>query len=175
MVVCVLVCEYIFGCPCWSFFMRNRFALNNSVVLNLLWKCMLLIIFDENILRLIFVVYTTVLWKYLNLAIFMCEGCLIKHIVSFPGMDISLLDLINIQRFSARLVGLTRYRRELSEYLGSKMTSVAPSLTSLIGEQVRDCDGCVVNCAGCVVNCADLVPVHRVCYCQRMPCRYWIM
>ena len=69
----------------------------------------------------------------------------VKDVCSFSGMDISPIDLINIQRFSARLVGLTRYRRELSEYLGTKMTSVAPSLTSLIGEQVRDCT-CIVAC-----------------------------
>lgn len=52
------------------------------------------------------------------------------------GMDISPLDLINIQRFASRVVDLTQYRRKLSEYLNSKMLHVAPNLTSLIGEQV---------------------------------------
>ena len=55
---------------------------------------------------------------------------------SSVGMDISPLDLINIQRFASRVVDLTQYRRKLSEYLNSKMLHVAPNLTSLIGEQV---------------------------------------
>ena len=75
-------------------------------------------------------------------------------------MDISPIDLINIQRFSARLVGLTRYRRELSEYLGTKMTNVAPSLTSLVGEQVRDCT--------CAIYCADIAPAYHVSLWQRI-------
>ena len=52
-------------------------------------------------------------------------------------MDISPMDLINIQRFAARVVDLSQYRRKLSDYLSSKMLHVAPNLTSLIGEQVR--------------------------------------
>ena len=51
-------------------------------------------------------------------------------------MDISPLDLINIQRFASRVVDLSQYRQKLSEYLSSKMLHVAPNLTSLIGEQV---------------------------------------
>lgn len=52
-------------------------------------------------------------------------------------MDISPMDLINIQMFAARVVDLSQYRRKLSDYLSSKMLRVAPNLTSLIGEQVR--------------------------------------
>ena len=51
-------------------------------------------------------------------------------------MDISPLDLINIQRFASRVVDLSQYRQKLSEYLSSKMLHVAPNLTSLIGERV---------------------------------------
>ena len=53
-----------------------------------------------------------------------------------PGMDISPIDLINIERFATRVVELVEYRKELSSYLSSKMTSVAPNLTTLIGETV---------------------------------------
>lgn len=53
-----------------------------------------------------------------------------------PGMDISPIDLINIERFSERVVSLAAYRLELQEYLRSKMSQVAPNLAALIGEVV---------------------------------------
>ena len=55
---------------------------------------------------------------------------------SVPGMDVSPLDLMNIQRFATRVIELGDYRKQLSTYLGSKMQQVAPNLTTLIGEQV---------------------------------------
>lgn len=51
-------------------------------------------------------------------------------------MDISPIDLINIERFSDRVVSLAGYRLELQEYLRSKMSQVAPNLAALIGEVV---------------------------------------
>ena len=58
------------------------------------------------------------------------------------GMDIALVDLINIERFSSRVTELSEYRKKLSDYLCSKMENVAPNLTTLIGEQVRDPELC---------------------------------
>ncbi|XP_022827428.1 nucleolar protein 56 [Spodoptera litura] len=52
------------------------------------------------------------------------------------GMDISPVDLINIQMFAGRVVGLSNYRKQISEYLHTKMESVAPNLTTLVGDQV---------------------------------------
>lgn len=52
------------------------------------------------------------------------------------GMDISPIDLINIERFATRVIELAQYRKQLSEYLSDKMVNVAPNLTTLIGEQV---------------------------------------
>lgn len=60
------------------------------------------------------------------------------------GMDISPIDLINIERFSNRVVSLAAYRLELQEYLHSKMGQVAPNLAALIGDVV----------------CSDLTTVH---------------
>ena len=51
-------------------------------------------------------------------------------------MDISPIDLINIERFAKRVVALAEYRKELQEYLRSKMNNIAPNLSALIGEQV---------------------------------------
>lgn len=55
----------------------------------------------------------------------------------FLGMDISPIDLINIERFATRVVDLAEYRKQLSTYLSSRMHNVAPNLTTLVGEQVR--------------------------------------
>ena len=55
----------------------------------------------------------------------------------FPGMDISPFDLINIERFTDRVIALTEYRKSLHSYLSDKMTDVAPNLSALIGEQVN--------------------------------------
>jgi len=52
------------------------------------------------------------------------------------GMDISPLDLINIERFAKKVVSLAEYRKELAEYLHNKMGSVCPNLCALIGDSV---------------------------------------
>merc|ERR1712127_799387 len=48
------------------------------------------------------------------------------------GMEISDIDLINVEHFSKQVVELVEYRKELTEYLRSKMTAVAPNLAALI-------------------------------------------
>lgn len=52
------------------------------------------------------------------------------------GTDISDLDMINIQHFAERVISLAEYRKQLYEYLLSKMHNVAPNLSALIGEVV---------------------------------------
>lgn len=61
-------------------------------------------------------------------------------------MDISPIDLINIERFSDRVVSLAAYRLELQEYLRSKMSQVAPNLAALIGEVVRNLNSLQLLC-----------------------------
>lgn len=67
------------------------------------------------------------------------------------GMDISMIDLINIEMFAKRVVNLSEYRKQLSEYLHSKMNSVAPNLQSLIGDQVG---ARLISKAGSLTNLA---------------------
>lgn len=55
---------------------------------------------------------------------------------SSMGMDINLIDLMNIETFASRVIALADYRKQLAEYLRSKMGDVAPNLATLIGEQV---------------------------------------
>lgn len=70
---------------------------------------------------------------------------------SSMGMDISPIDLINIERFSTRVVSLSGYRSELQEYLRSKMGQVAPNLAALIGEVVG---ARLISHAGSLTNLA---------------------
>lgn len=55
---------------------------------------------------------------------------------SSMGMDINEIDLLNIEMFATRVIALSDYRKQLAEYLRSKMSDVAPNLATLIGDQV---------------------------------------
>merc|ERR1712058_129790 len=70
---------------------------------------------------------------------------------SSMGMDISPIDLLNIDTFASRVIGLTDYRKELSSYLQSKMGQVAPNLATLIGDVVG---ARLISHAGSLTNLA---------------------
>ncbi|XP_067125266.1 nucleolar protein 56 isoform X2 [Centruroides vittatus] len=67
------------------------------------------------------------------------------------GMEISPIDLINIETFASRVIALADYRKELLEYLRSKMHNVAPNLAALIGETVG---ARLISHAGSLTNLA---------------------
>jgi len=67
------------------------------------------------------------------------------------GMDISPIDLININMFAARVIGLVTYRKELVVYLRNKMEAVAPNLATLIGDTVG---ARLISHAGSLTNLA---------------------
>ena len=52
------------------------------------------------------------------------------------GRDLSEMDMENVQLFAKRAVALAAYRKSLSNYLSSKMHTVAPNLAALIGDTV---------------------------------------
>ena len=68
------------------------------------------------------------------------DSALAKSIIAAAkmsmGMDVSPVDLINIQAFCRRVLSLTEYRKGLVEYLHKRMHSVAPNLSTLIGDVV---------------------------------------
>merc|ERR1712216_822044 len=70
---------------------------------------------------------------------------------SSMGVDISTFDLHNIISFVDRVVDLAAYRKSLHEYLSSKMSKVAPTLSSLIGEMVG---ARLISHAGSLTNLA---------------------
>ncbi|GMS78033.1 hypothetical protein PENTCL1PPCAC_208, partial [Pristionchus entomophagus] len=67
------------------------------------------------------------------------------------GMDISDLDLMNIERFATRVASLSEYRQRLHEYIKDRMGACAPSLCALIGEQVG---ARLISHAGSLTNLA---------------------
>lgn len=70
---------------------------------------------------------------------------------SSMGMDISPIDLINIELFSSRVIDMFEYRKKLQEYLKSKIGQVAPNLASLIGDHVA---ARLISHAGSLTNLA---------------------
>ncbi|XP_053205264.1 nucleolar protein 56-like [Panonychus citri] len=79
----------------------------------------------------------------------------VNHIISAAkssmGMDIAPIDLINISSFSSKVINLVEYRRQLMEYLQSRMHNVAPNLSALIGETVG---ARLISHAGSLINLA---------------------
>ena len=61
---------------------------------------------------------------------------ILKAARSSMGMDTSESDMNNIVIFTERIISLAEFRRQLYSYLQEKMSTVAPNLSSLIGETV---------------------------------------
>lgn len=75
-----------------------------------------------------------------NLSLIIQDSSKIQTIVSAVkssmGMDISKIDLINIEYFTSKVISLAEYRSQLMDYLISRMHNIAPNLSALIGEMV---------------------------------------
>jgi len=67
------------------------------------------------------------------------------------GMDISAVDLLNIDMFASRVVALADYRKMVATYLQEKMALVAPNLATLIGDTVG---ARLISHAGSLTNLA---------------------
>ncbi|CAN6483265.1 unnamed protein product [Victoria cruziana] len=67
------------------------------------------------------------------------------------GQELSVIDLINVQQFAQRVMDLSEFRKELHEYLVTKMQDIAPNLASLIGEMVG---ARLISHAGSLTNLA---------------------
>lgn len=84
---------------------------------------------------------------------------------SSMGMDISPIDLLNIDLFASRVIGLNDYRKELSGYLQSKMKVVAPNLATLIGDTVGarliSHAGSLTNLAKCPASTVQILGAEK--------------
>ncbi|KAK9732759.1 hypothetical protein RND81_04G020100 [Saponaria officinalis] len=52
------------------------------------------------------------------------------------GTEVSDLDLVNIKQLCDQVLSLSEYRAQLYDYLKSRMNTIAPNLTALVGELV---------------------------------------
>lgn len=84
---------------------------------------------------------------------------------SSMGMDMSDVDMINIENFTKRLISLAEYRIQLHEYLASRMSSVAPNLGALIGETVAarliSHAGSLTNLAKCPASTVQILGAEK--------------
>ncbi|XVF08733.1 hypothetical protein REPUB_Repub07fG0028500 [Reevesia pubescens] len=67
------------------------------------------------------------------------------------GQDLTPVDLINVQLFAQRVMELAEYRKNLYDYLVTKMNDIAPNLASLIGEVIG---ARLISHAGSLTNLA---------------------
>merc|ERR1711935_1016518 len=92
-------------------------------------------------------------------------GAVIDASKSSMGMDISPVDLLNIDMFASRVIGITEYRKELSAYLRSKMALVAPNLATLIGDTVSarliSHAGSLTNLAKCPASTVQILGAEK--------------
>ncbi len=81
------------------------------------------------------------------------------------GMDVSEIDMINILDFTRRIISLGLYRKQLSEYLHSKMNNVAPNLAALIGDTVAarliSHAGSLTNLAKCPASTVQILGAEK--------------
>jgi nucleolar protein 58 len=52
------------------------------------------------------------------------------------GTEVSEIDLLNIRELCDQVLALSEYRGQLFDYLKSRMNTIAPNLTALVGELV---------------------------------------
>merc|ERR1712173_484460 len=84
---------------------------------------------------------------------------------SSMGMDVSSVDLLNIDMFATRVIALADYRKMVSSYLQDKMSSVAPNLATLIGDTVGarliSHAGSLTNLAKCPASTVQILGAEK--------------
>lgn len=84
---------------------------------------------------------------------------------SSMGMEISELDLLNVNLFATRIIELAVFRQNMANYLKAKMTSVAPNLATLIGDQVGarliSHAGSLTNLAKCPASTVQILGAEK--------------
>merc|ERR1712051_393072 len=81
------------------------------------------------------------------------------------GMDVSPVDLLNIDMFATRVIALADYRKMVSSYLQDKMALVAPNLSTLIGDTVGarliSHAGSLTNLAKCPASTVQILGAEK--------------
>lgn len=79
------------------------------------------------------------------------EAQLKEAAVISMGTEVNDLDLSNIRELCDQVLALSEYRAQLYDYLKSRMNTIAPNLTSLVGELVG---ARLISHGGSLVNLA---------------------
>jgi nucleolar protein 56 len=81
------------------------------------------------------------------------------------GMDTSEQDMMNIIIFTDRMISLALYRKQLGSYLQDKMSTVAPNLSTLIGDTVAarliQKAGSLTNLAKCPASTVQILGAEK--------------
>lgn len=81
------------------------------------------------------------------------------------GFDISEQDLFNVVMFTQKMISLAEYRKQLYGYLEEKMSTVAPNLSTLIGETVAarliQKAGSLTNLAKCPASTVQILGAEK--------------
>ncbi|XP_010464014.1 PREDICTED: probable nucleolar protein 5-2 [Camelina sativa] len=77
------------------------------------------------------------------------EADLKEAAVISMGTEVSDLDLLHIRELCDQVLSLSEYRAQLYDYLKSRMNTVAPNLTALVGELVG---ARLISHGGCLLN-----------------------
>lgn len=81
------------------------------------------------------------------------------------GFDISEQDLFNVVMFTQRMISLAEYRKQLYAYLEEKMATVAPNLSTLIGDTVAarliQKAGSLTNLAKCPASTVQILGAEK--------------
>lgn len=84
---------------------------------------------------------------------------------SSMGMDMAEVDMEHVDTFATKLISLAQYRINLSDYLKSKMSHVAPNLGALIGETVAarliSHAGSLTNLAKCPASTVQILGAEK--------------
>ena len=90
---------------------------------------------------------------------------ILKAARSSMGMDTSESDMHNIVIFTERIISLAEFRRQLYSYLQEKMSTVAPNLSSLIGETVAarliQKAGSLISLAKCPASTVQILGAEK--------------
>jgi nucleolar protein 56 len=90
---------------------------------------------------------------------------ILKATKASMGFDISEQDLFNVVMFTQRMISLAEYRKQLYAYLEEKMATVAPNLSTLIGDTVAarliQKAGSLTNLAKCPASTVQILGAEK--------------
>jgi nucleolar protein 56 len=113
---------------------------------------------------------TNMTWEYICLLTeILGNSCKAKIIIeaarSSMGQEICTTDMVNIEIFAKHIVELSEYRQKLSDYIKSKMQTIAPNLSALVGffvgSKLISQAGSLMNLAKCSASTVQILGAEK--------------